>query len=121
MIAASINRRTWAMNYLSQIFEHPLSTHVFIVGNALFAGLAIGAVTFIRANTHSNRSRFAKPRLMAATIGALVMVAALFGGLKFAGGASGGDMPRQSSISVSALMQQIDMRSLPEQQMGDAF
>ena len=109
------------MNYLSQIFEYPLSTHVFIVGNALFAGLAIGIVAYIRANTPSNRSRIARPRLMATTIGALVMVAALAGGLKFAGGASGADMPRQSSISVNALMQQTDMRSLPEQQTGDAF
>jgi flagellar biosynthesis protein FliQ len=109
------------MNYLSQIFEHPLSTHVFIIGNALFAGLAIGVVAFIRADTQSNRSRFAKPRLMAATIGALVMVAALVGGLKLAGGASGGDMPRQSSISVNALMQQIDVRSLPVQEVGSFF
>ena len=45
------------MNYLSQIFEHPLSTHAFIIGNALFAVLAIGVVAFIRANTQSNRSR----------------------------------------------------------------
>jgi hypothetical protein len=121
MIAASINRRPWAMNTLTQIFENPLSTHVFIIGNALFAGLAIGAVAFIRASAHSNRSRYAKPRLMAATIGALVMVAALVGGLKLAGGASGGDMPRQSSISIAALMQQIEVRSLPEQQTADAF
>src|SRR5450830_794115 len=105
------------MNYLSQIFEHPLSTHVFIIGNALFAGLAIGVVAFIRANTQSNRARFAKPRLVAATIGALVMVAALVGGLKLAGG----DMPRQSSISVNALMQQIDVRSLPVQEVGSFF
>lgn len=109
------------MNYLSQIFEHPLSTHIFIIGNALFVGLAIGSAAFIRANTHSNRSRFAKPRLMAATIGALVMVAALVGGLKIAGSASGGDVPRLTSISIAALMQQIEVRSLPEQQMGEAF
>jgi|SRR5664280_2343505 len=109
------------MNYLSQIFEHPLLTHAFIIGNALFAGQAIGVAVFIRADTHSNRSRFAKPRLMAATIGALVMVAALVGGLKLAGGASGGDMPRQSSISVNALMQQIDVRSLPVQEVGSFF
>jgi len=83
--------------------------------------LAIGVVAFIRADTHSNRSRFAKPRLMAATIGALVMVAALVGGLMLAGGASGGDMPRQSSISVNALMQQIDVRSLPVQEVGSFF
>jgi hypothetical protein len=121
MIAASINRRTWAMNYLSQIFEHPLSTHVFIIGNALFAGLAIGVVAFIRANAHSNRSRYAKPQLMAATIGALVMVAALAGGLKLAGDASGSDVGRGVTISVNALMQQIEVRSLPEQQTADAF
>jgi len=42
------------MNDLSQIFEYPLSTHAFIIGNALFAVLAIGAVAFIRANTQSN-------------------------------------------------------------------
>jgi len=51
----------------------------------------------------------------------LVMVAALVGGLKLAGGASGGDMPRQSSISIAALMQQIEVRALPEQQTADAF
>jgi hypothetical protein len=49
------------------------------------------------------------------------MVAALVGGLKLAGGASGGDMPRQSSISVNALMQQIDVRSLPVQEVGSFF
>lgn len=109
------------MNYLNQIFEHPLSMHVFIIGNVLFALLAIGVVAFIRANKHSNRSHYAKPRLVAATIGALVMVAALVGGLKIAGSASGGDVPRLTSISIAALMQQIEVRSLPEQQMGDAF
>jgi hypothetical protein len=109
------------MNYLSQIFEHPLSTHAFIIGNALFAGLAIGVVTFIRADTHSNRSRFAKPRLMAATIGALVMVAALVGGLKLAGGTSGRDVGHGATVSVNALMQQIDVRSLPVQEVGSFF
>jgi hypothetical protein len=30
-------------------------------------------------------------------------------------------MPRQSSISVNALMQQIDVRSLPVQEVGSFF
>jgi hypothetical protein len=109
------------MNYLSQIFEHPLSTHAFIIGNALFAVLAIGVVAFIRANTQSNRARFAKPRLMAVTLGALVMVAALVGGLKSIDRASGRDVGQGATVSINALMQKIDVRSLPVQEVGSLF
>ena len=109
------------MNTLSQIFEYPLSTYAFIIGNALFAVLAIGAVAFIRANTQSNRSRFTKPRLAAVTLGALVTVAALVGGLKSIDRASGRDVGHGATVSVNALMQQIDVRSLPVQEVGSFF
>jgi hypothetical protein len=109
------------MNYLSQIFEHPLSTHAFIIGNALFAVLAIGVAAFIRANTQSNLARFAKPRLVAVTLGALVTVAALVGGLKSIDRASGRDDGHGATVSVNELMQQIDVRSLPVQEVGSLF
>ena len=98
-----------------------MSTHAFIIGNALFAVLAIGVVAFIRANTQSNRARFAKPRLAAVTLGVLVTVAALVGGLKSIERASGRDIGHGATVSINALMQQIDVRSLPVQEAGSFF
>lgn len=108
------------MTELSQIFEGELSKYVFVVGSILFGVVAICAAAFVRnfaqrSSVHSDWSR-----LTPMTIGALVMLAVLVGGLNFMG-ASGSDIPRQPSISISIaeLMQQIDVRSLPEQLVGE--
>ena len=106
------------MTELSQIFEGELSKHVFVVGSILFGVVAICAAAFVRNYAQRNLESSVTARLTPMTIGALVMLAVLVGGLNFMG-ASGSDIPRQPSISIAELMQQIDVRSLPEQLVGE--
>lgn len=106
------------MTELSQIFEGELSKHVFIVGSILFGVVAIYAAAFVRHITQRSSVRSDRSRLTPVTIGALVMVAALVGGLNFMG-ASGSDVLRPPSISIAELMQQIDVWSFPEQLVGE--
>jgi hypothetical protein len=77
------------------------------------------ATSFLREYAQQKQAHSAKSRRAALTIGAGIAIAGLVGGFAFVGSAGTGGASQQTSISVAELMQGIDLRSLPVQQIAE--
>jgi hypothetical protein len=108
------------MNELDQVFDGDLAERTFFIISAIFAIVYAAAIILMpQVGLWYGRTVFRRKKKAAALLIALAMsaVASGFWGLR----ASSRDAVNPASVSVTELQNKVDMKTLPEQEVGDLF
>ena len=107
------------MTKLNQVFDGDLPERVFLIGSVIFAALYAGGILFMQRTRVKSRRMVFQAKTAGAALFLALALTAIASGFWRSHATNASNSP--ASISPIALQSAIDMKSLPEQQVGNLF
>jgi len=109
------------MTEINQVFDGDLAEHVFIIASVFFAALYACGILLMQWSDARYRWMVFHGKIATTALFFVVAISAAAGGLGLFNSSSSGAVNNPVSLSISEMQSAIDVKSLPEQQVGSFF
>jgi hypothetical protein len=107
------------MTELNQVFDGDLAERVFLIASAIFVAFYAGGILFMQRTRAKSRRMVFQAKTAGAALFLALALTAIASGFWRSHATSASNSP--ASISPIELQSAVEMKSLPEQQVGNLF
>jgi hypothetical protein len=107
------------MTELNQVFDGDLAERVFLIGSVIFVALYAGGILLMQQTRAGSRRTAIRAKTVGVALFFALALTAVASGFWRSHATNAGNSP--AAISPIELQSAVDMKSLPEQQVGNPF